>query len=522
LFRQVSIVGETEIAGSEIVVWPTVDHQGVVLVNITGAWESEAGVVPYDTQYKLQFGFVHDSGTLWVDTGANPTSLDPQNTRLSDAEIFTPQSITEELKESAKSQFIEQANGATGVVIARTGNFIDILKLNTIDFSPTGGSVTYKEPYTADYDAAGIDITYRGYLLGSFDIDTIELLKYAVVRFTGVPEAGQAIYMNHQGGATIQATPSAGSVTDLSLADNLKEFTVDKFVSTASQTDFLLSKVPASPQAIIVTVNGVIKTDTLDYSLIGSGDTLRLSLALTSGVQVTIIHLGFATVSRYSGVDGSVRTATLQDASVTTAKLADGSVTADKIDPTALVGVIGGTAVVQEETGFQSVDGGFGVNGGILDISDPVSGQIRFPGSQNNSADTHTLDDYEEAAYLPVLEFGGSSASTILTGNGSYTKVGDLVHVQASFLVTNQGTGTGACEVSVPFPARTGTVGFSTMSVWATGLDSGIQSVMARLDGGNMISFYKFANGNTTPLTDGDFTGGVTEITFSGSYKAAT
>lgn len=520
-FRQVRIDNETEKANSEIVVWPTVDHQGVVVVNITGDWVDEAGVTEYNHVYKLQFGFVHDAGILYVDTGATPTDANPQGTRLSSSEIFTPQQIQVELSEAKTNQLITQANGATGIILDRTGNYLDVIKLNDIAFSPTGGAVSFKDPYKVDYEADDISITYRGYLLGTFDIDSIELMKYRIVRFTGVPEKDQSVYMTHLGGSTYQMTPTAGSVTDLALADNLKEFTVDKFVSTLNQTDFVLSKEPASVQSILVTVNGIIKTDTIDYSLVNSGATLRLITPLAAGVQVTVIHLGFGTVSRYAGVDGSVRTSTLQDLAVTTEKVADQAITAAKIHPDALVGVIGGTAVVQENTGFQFVEGGFGINGGALDISNPASGQIAFPGSQNKSSDTHTLDDYEESLYAPILEFGGSSASVILTGGGSYTKVGDLVHVEASFVVTNQGTGSGAATISVPFAKAAG-ASMPTMSVYATGLDPSIQSVMARLETDAMVSLYKFANGNASPITEADVTGGVTEFAISGSYKSAT
>src|SRR4051794_8182039 len=43
----------------------------------------------------------------------------------------------------------------------------------------------------------------------------------------------------------------------------------------------------------------------------------------------------------------------------------------------------------------------FGVISALLDISGSGGGQIKFPGTQNPSADANTLDDYEEQAWTP-------------------------------------------------------------------------------------------------------------------------
>lgn len=56
-------------------------------------------------------------------------------------------------------------------------------------------------------------------------------------------------------------------------------------------------------------------------------------------------------------------------------------------------------------------------------------GQIKFPATQNPSADANTLDDYEEGAWMPVLDFathGDLSISYVLQ-SGYYTKAGRMV-----------------------------------------------------------------------------------------------
>ncbi len=61
---------------------------------------------------------------------------------------------------------------------------------------------------------------------------------------------------------------------------------------------------------------------------------------------------------------------------------------------------------------------------GYLDL--PV-GQIKFPASQNASADANTLDDYEEGTFTATV-FAGSTASGS-SSTWSYTKIGRIVTV---------------------------------------------------------------------------------------------
>ncbi len=71
------------------------------------------------------------------------------------------------------------------------------------------------------------------------------------------------------------------------------------------------------------------------------------------------------------------------------------------------------------------------IDGFLLDLSGASSGQIKFPSSQNASADANTLDDYEEGTWTPVLTFAtpGDVSVTYATQTGTYTKVGRVVHV---------------------------------------------------------------------------------------------
>jgi hypothetical protein len=75
----------------------------------------------------------------------------------------------------------------------------------------------------------------------------------------------------------------------------------------------------------------------------------------------------------------------------------------------------------------------------------PSSGMgIAFPSTQSDSSNANTLDDYEEGTWTPVL----TAATTAPTGvtydiyrQGRYTKVGRMVYVRATIVITSKGTG---------------------------------------------------------------------------------
>jgi len=62
----------------------------------------------------------------------------------------------------------------------------------------------------------------------------------------------------------------------------------------------------------------------------------------------------------------------------------------------------------------------------ILDISNASAGQIKFPATQNASANANTLDDYEEGTWTPTDGSGAGLSLTVVSA--SYTKIGRLVY----------------------------------------------------------------------------------------------
>lgn len=81
-----------------------------------------------------------------------------------------------------------------------------------------------------------------------------------------------------------------------------------------------------------------------------------------------------------------------------------------------------------------------------------TSGQIKFPATQNASADPNTLDDYEEGTFTPIVYgMGTEGVGTYSTQSGIYTKLGRDVN----FIITlawSAHTGVGVMRVKgLPF-----------------------------------------------------------------------
>lgn len=116
--------------------------------------------------------------------------------------------------------------------------------------------------------------------------------------------------------------------------------------------------------------------------------------------------------------------------------------------------------------------------GDLLDISLPAAGQIKFPATQNQSANANTLDHYAEGTWTPVI--AGTStpgANSYTNQEGTYVKVGQMV--VASFFV----------KLSAKDAAMAGIV-------WITGLPFASSGAASR-QGCGVADFGGFANPKT-------------------------
>jgi hypothetical protein len=97
-------------------------------------------------------------------------------------------------------------------------------------------------------------------------------------------------------------------------------------------------------------------------------------------------------------------------------------------------------------------------------------GQLKFPATQNPSTDSNTLDDYEEGLFTPTI--GGSdseSGQVYSTQSGSYIKIGKMVHVSGTIVLTTLGTINGVVQIKgLPFTCDSPTGARTSGSIiWA-------------------------------------------------------
>jgi hypothetical protein len=94
---------------------------------------------------------------------------------------------------------------------------------------------------------------------------------------------------------------------------------------------------------------------------------------------------------------------------------------------------------------------------GLIDASGASAGQIKFPATQNASADANTLDDYEEGSWTPtVTGSGGGSGQVYTVQVGWYVKVGKTVTAHFNLALSNKGTITTNTQIAgLPFTSDT-------------------------------------------------------------------
>jgi hypothetical protein len=113
-----------------------------------------------------------------------------------------------------------------------------------------------------------------------------------------------------------------------------------------------------------------------------------------------------------------------------------------------LTGGLTGTALTL--SGVATVNGtGTSTIAGPLDVSGASAGQIKFPATQNASANANTLDDYKEAiAFTPTITFGGAAVGqTYSVRSGQAVKIGNIVLAYGTVIMTAKGSSTGAAKL---------------------------------------------------------------------------
>lgn len=223
------------------------------------------------------------------------------------------------------------ANNGTFPVISLTYNGAS----TTIVLSGNGSQVT-----TATETSINISHGYSGFweVLEpevDYTIGGTGATQNREITFTKAPQLDDKVYVIHKGDATYNLVPSDNSVGPEQLSQNLRNFVCDKFTGDNLTVAFTLSQESVSAQAILVSVDGVVKQETDDYTLNATGDEITFITAPASSAKIRVLHLGFSTVSRRSAISPG-QAGAVADGSITTAKLATSSVTEPKIASSAV------------------------------------------------------------------------------------------------------------------------------------------------------------------------------------------
>ena len=220
---------------------------------------------------------------------------------------------------------------------------------------------------------------------------------------------------------------------------------------------------PVRPEALIISINGVIQEPVTDYTV--------------SGTNITFTTAPASTDSFFGVVMGEqLAIGTPSDATVTSAKLSGDLTLPGKLT------AAGDTAASDNASiGYTSAEGliltGQGSTNDITIKNDAdavvakvltgttnfelaanlvlASGQgIDFAATADSNAglSSELFDDYEEGIYTPTLVCASSGSYVLNTGYDTlaYTKIGRVVHIQGTLYVGSESSPSGQLRVSLP------------------------------------------------------------------------
>ena len=152
------------------------------------------------------------------------------------------------------------------------------------------------------------------------------------------------------------------------------------------------------------------------------------------------------------------------------------------------------------------------------------NGRIKFPATQNSSADANTLDDYEEGTWTPVFTTDSTAPTGVSYSSryGTYTKIGNVVSFRCTIQLSSKGTGgTGNVIISgMPFAAAglAGGYAYQPINAWfyPQSGDTFTNLYASLYDSASYIFV-----GNTpkaTDMTPWSSFGNSSKISFSGTY----
>ena len=201
------------------------------------------------------------------------------------------------------------------------------------------------------------------------------------------------------------------------------------------------------------------------------------------GVAAAVLALadGSATINRV-GSDGSALTIQKDGATV-------GSI-GTRYDTVYMAGTVGG--VLAGNAGLLPGDSSGTLTNGVYDLGGSpyrfkdlhLSGGVVFgDAGGSGTSSSNTMNSYEEGTWVPSLSDGINTATSSVA-NGTYTKVGRMVHVKAALSITSLGSVSGSLLFINGFPFSSSNVA-GTASTCNFGYGAGLN-----LPAGTSLSGY--------------------------------
>lgn len=146
----------------------------------------------------------------------------------------------------------------------------------------------------------------------------------------------------------------------------------------------------------------------------------------------------------------------------------------------------------------------------------PGAGGIAFPATAVAVADPNTLDDYEEGAFTPTVNFSGAAIGlTYASQIGKYLKIGNTVHFWISVTLSAKGTSPGQATIEgLPFADASG----GDAPLIGNGGMAGMPAFAYGALSATTLYLRSQSASGFTALTDANFTN-TSAIRIAGSYK---
>ena len=156
-----------------------------------------------------------------------------------------------------------------------------------------------------------------------------------------------------------------------------------------------------------------------------------------------------------------------------------------------------------------------------LEVPDIGSGanEVSLNGMLNSGAWLDFDAFYSEGTWVPTVSFGGGSTGvTYNTQLGTYTRVGNTVHIQASITLNSVGIDTGGATIDgLPFPSYS--ANYATLSIWSLGMSGLTSNILGRVtNSGTKIDLYDSSATGSSYISNVNFTAS-SILRFSATYQ---